>query len=149
MTSPSKEVRLYRVLYTTKGVLGRLFYKNFECWTVERPWLDNEPFVSCIPEGRYELGLRRSGVVERSTRGQYLEGWEVCGVPGRTFIMLHPANRPGELEGCIAPGLKASWPRGGMGEPAVFDSQMAFRRLMTVFGDLPREIVIAKAGQGL
>ena len=28
---------------------------EFICWTVERPWLDNQPNISCIPEDTYYM----------------------------------------------------------------------------------------------
>lgn len=97
--------------YTPTAVLGELLVTDgadelFECVTIERSWQDNLVSESCIPEGNYELRRRRSGVVERTTGGEYLEGWEVTGVPGRTYIMIHPANYADQLEGCIAPGAE-------------------------------------------
>lgn len=99
-------------------------------YSVERPWLGNQNNVSCIPEGVYRLGWRRSEVVERSTNGEFLEGWEVQGVPGRSLIMLHPGNWPHNFEGCIGHGT-----RYGMlsDKLAVLNSLAAFRLLMAEF----------------
>lgn len=95
--------------------------------TIERPWLNNQPMVSCIPEGVYKLHLRDSSVVNRTTRGAYLQGWEVTGVPNRSFIMLHIANFPHDVEGCIGVGLK----QGSLaGELAILQSAPAFNVLM-------------------
>ncbi len=71
--------------------------KLFECHTVERPWANNTPNISCIPEGEYTMRPRRY------YRGGY-DTWEICDVPGRTYIMLHSANVPSELEGCVGVG---------------------------------------------
>ncbi len=96
-------------------------------YTMERPWLNNQPLVSCIPEGVYRLALRDSSVVNRTTRGKYLRGWEVTDVPNRSFIMLHIANFPRDVEGCIGVGLK----RGSLaGELAILQSGKAFDLLM-------------------
>jgi hypothetical protein len=66
------------------------------CRTIELPWRDNEPRVSCIPEGRYELLKRYSK--------KYQWHLLVKGVPGRSYILIHPANVAlTELKGCIAP----------------------------------------------
>ncbi|KAE8546135.1 DUF5675 family protein [Marinobacter nauticus] len=101
-----------------------------ELYSVEPPWVGNQVSISCIPEGVYKLGWRRSGVVERSTKGEFLEGWEVLGVPGRSLIMLHPGNWPHNFEGCIGFGLKY----GLLGDKlAVFSSRDAFRLMMAEF----------------
>lgn len=87
------------------GTFGKLRLPDGKTlYTVERPWKGNKPSESCIPDGVYTLRKRRSGVVERSSKGKYLEGWEVCDVPGRTYIMNHPANWPTDVEGCIGYG---------------------------------------------
>lgn len=68
----------------------------FICHTIELPWKDNRKGVSCIPEGRYELRKRFSP----RFRWHLL----VKGVPGRSMILIHPANDAArELRGCIAP----------------------------------------------
>ena len=100
---------LERFAYTSNGTFGVLVIDDKPiCYIIERPWRYNEKNVSCIPEGIYPLKKRQSGVVSRSTRGKYSEGWEVCNVPDRTYIMVHPANVIGELEGCLAPGEQLS-----------------------------------------
>ncbi|WP_288365619.1 DUF5675 family protein [uncultured Marinobacter sp.] len=111
------------------GSFGQLFFPDGSfVYTCERSWVNNEPFKSCIPPGVYTLRKRRSGVVERTSGGTYLEGWEVTDVPGgRTFIMLHPANWPHQLAGCIAPGMGFGMLRDAL---AVFDSGAAFDVLM-------------------
>jgi hypothetical protein len=66
------------------------------CQTIELPWKDNHAGVSCIPEGRYVLARRYSPHL----------GWHlwVKDVPGREYILIHPANDAiHELKGCIAP----------------------------------------------
>ena len=66
------------------------------CYTIELPWLENKPQVSCIPEGKYELKKRYS---------QH-HGWhlQVMKVKNRDLILIHPANDAvKELKGCIAP----------------------------------------------
>lgn len=93
---PSKVAGMFGTLVLPSG---RTIY------TCEPPWVGNAPFKSCIPDGVYTLKKRRSKVVEKTTNGKYLEGWEVTAVPGRTFIMIHPGNWPHNFQGCIGPGL--------------------------------------------
>lgn len=118
--------------YTPRGVFGQLETLQRSYLTLERPWEGNKAFVSCIPEGVYTLRKRRSGVVEDTTDGEYLEGWEVTNVPGRTYIMIHPANTMDQLEGCIAPGLGTGVLPDRNQDPqwAVLNSYAAFKMLM-------------------
>jgi len=124
MSSPYKAERA-----ALTGSFGKLYLPDGSfVFTCERAWVGNKPFESCIPPGVYTLRKRRSQVVEDSTDGEYLEGWEVTDVPGgRTYIMLHPANWPHQLAGCIAPGMGFGMLRDSL---AVFSSREAFRKVM-------------------
>jgi hypothetical protein len=74
--------------------------------TVEPPWKDNKPNISCIPEGEYKLKLSQFTREDRSS----FPCLEVCNVPGgRYAIKFHPANWARELKGCIAPGMALSF----------------------------------------
>ncbi|KMQ74019.1 hypothetical protein Msub_10190 [Marinobacter subterrani] len=132
MTTSNPDTLFLHRAYTDRGVFGTLVTPNRSYHLLERPWLGNRTSVSCIPEGVYTLGLRRSGVVERTTGGQYLHGWEVQDVPGRTYIMMHPANTIDDLEGCLAPGLSTGVLPDNHGTPqwAVLNSFAAFKMLM-------------------
>lgn len=66
------------------------------CYTIERPWLDNQRRISCIPTGRYQLKPRFSQ--------KFKQHLILLNVPGRDLILIHPANDAmKELNGCIAP----------------------------------------------
>ncbi len=90
------ELELIRSYYT-KGTNGLLYINNtFQCYTIELPWMDNQPRISCIPEGRYALKKRYSL--------KFKQHLLVEGVKGRDVILIHPANDAlKELKGCIAP----------------------------------------------
>ena len=60
--------------------------------TIERPWLDNKPNVSCIPEGTYIVRPDDTG------RFQY---YRVDNVPLRSHIEFHHGERPEHSNGCI------------------------------------------------
>lgn len=47
---------LERFCYSENGTFGKFIDAEgrFLCYTVERPWNDNVPGVSCIPEGTYK-----------------------------------------------------------------------------------------------
>ena len=83
--------------YHEGGVNGQLYFKDkLVCYTIELPWLDNRARVSCIPEGRYEIIKRWSK--------RFKWHIQLLNVPGRSYILIHPANDAlKELKGCIAP----------------------------------------------
>lgn len=77
----------------------------FECDTIELPWMDNKPQISCIPEGVYTVVYRESK--------KYPQHYHILKVPNRDFILIHQANFVGSLNpktrkpdllGCIGVG---------------------------------------------
>lgn len=89
------DVTLYRS-YTDLGTWGRMTVADVTLYTVERPWLNNQPNVSCIPQGVYTCRPRRY------YKGRY-PAIEITGVPHRSHILFHKANWPHQVKGCIAP----------------------------------------------
>ncbi len=83
--------------YLKEGTNSVLFYKGqFLGFAIELPWLDNKKSISCIPEGVYTLKPRYS---EKFKHHLLVEN-----VPGRSLILIHPANdAKKELKGCLAP----------------------------------------------
>lgn len=116
----SENVLLERFAYTPVGTFGKFIFDEFQCFTVERPWLDNKPRESCIPEGVYSLKL---GMYNR---GGY-PAYEVIDVPNRSLIKIHIGNTMDDIVGCIAPGkslgfLERKW--------GVSSSKKAFQEFM-------------------
>ncbi len=93
------EILLIRT-YHAAGVNGVLLLEGTElCKTIELPWKNNQPRVSCIPEGRYRLRRRHSP--------RFRDHFEVMDVKDRKYILFHAGNDAGkELRGCIAPVLQ-------------------------------------------
>ncbi|MGE4193081.1 MAG: DUF5675 family protein [Pseudodesulfovibrio sp.] len=85
--------------------------------TLERPWLDNQPDVSCIPAGRY--------ICRRTVSPKFGETFEVTNVEGRTHILFHAGNFPEETEGCILLGVTRD-----PSVPAVWHSKAAHAQFM-------------------
>ncbi len=123
---------LTRFCHADFGTFGEMVVAGKRLYTVERPWLDNRPMVSCIPPGRYQCRPRRF------FRGGY-DAIEVCEVPDRTHILFHRANRPHELAGCIAPTSTLGCLGG---EWAGLNSGAAFDVLMQECGEREFELVI-------
>tara|TARA_R110002167_G_scaffold138106_1_gene325229 strand:+ start:64 stop:492 length:429 start_codon:yes stop_codon:yes gene_type:complete len=105
MIQDNPNATLERFAYTPHGTFGILAYRDFECYTVERPWFDNEPNVSCIPEGTYTLEL------SRYNKGGYAS-YEIMNVFGRTDIMIHIGNSIVDVIGCVATGELLSFIEG-------------------------------------
>lgn len=77
--------------------LGNLFYKDEKiAATLELPWRNNMPRVSCIPKGEYK-------VIRRHT-AKYGKHFHITGVQGRSYILIHTANYFYNLLGCIGVG---------------------------------------------
>lgn len=78
---------------------------------MERLWAHNQPRVSCIPAGRYQLVPWTS---KKFPRARALVGPGVGLVPGpgvlRSAILIHAANNPRQLLGCVALGLDYAEP---------------------------------------
>lgn len=74
---------------------------------VARPWLNNQPMVSCIPVGTYGLAPAihhwpaHPGIPQREPTPTY----EILNVPNRTGIHIHPFNWMDESEGCEGVGM--------------------------------------------
>jgi len=103
-----------------QGTFGVLLL-DFElfCWTIERPWADNLPNVSCIPEGDY--------FCERHDSPKFGDTFEVMSVPNRSLILFHPANYVEDLQGCVGLGKEIGW----MGQKRmVKESKDAFTSFM-------------------
>jgi len=53
------------------------------CRTMELPWRDNRPNISCIPPGRYTCHH-----LSRSASGRYHDVYHVTGIPHRAGIVV-------------------------------------------------------------
>jgi hypothetical protein len=60
--------------------------------SLERPWLNNQTSISCIPAGHYKF--------KRDTHGRF-QWFEVLDVDNRTHIEMHLGTKPSHSEGCI------------------------------------------------
>jgi hypothetical protein len=92
---------LFREHRKTCVVGGIQFSTGYQCYTLELPWRDNEPELSCIPEGVYSCGLRPSAKFGNSTGGM---AYHIQPVPGRTDILIHAGNSTRDTHGCILVG---------------------------------------------
>jgi len=119
---------LTRMFELDGGTYGRLEVvgHDLRVWTLERSWQSNEPFVSCVPMGTYNLQWHDSTKFGRTVA---LQGGSVSHFPDgkavRSSILFHAANWPNELQGCIAVGHGLK-----MSGPTLYDSKDALAALM-------------------
>ena len=125
-------------------------------FTMELPWADNKPDISCIPCGTYELKPyyspkhgRWTWCLHNPDLGIY--GWPALipsGATGRSCSEIHGANQAWQLEGCIAPGLGRGLLDIGHGLlPSVLSSQDAFDAIVAVLA--PDENIETAVGHTL
>jgi len=108
------------LLYVLKGI-----EEVFNCFTLELPNRNNEPFISCIPAGTYKCEK-----VTSPTHGYCIL---ILHVPGRSSILFHPFNfAAGKLiqtKGCIGPGSGFS-DINNDGYPDIINSKATMSKLM-------------------
>ena len=118
----------------TQGCRGQLYVEDgLFLETIERPWIDNRPHVSCIPTGEY--------FIEPTESPKYGDVWAIVGgsvsrhktdYSKRFACLFHPANYASQLQGCIALGLeKGEKPDGTW---AVWNSGAALKDLKEAIG---------------
>ena len=97
------KLTLIRDTETEESITGRLYADGtFLCYTLENDWKDNEPRVSCVPEGTYGLDMKDYG--RYWERYQPLEIPILQDVPNRSQILISPGNYPKDTLGCILVG---------------------------------------------
>jgi len=92
---------LDREIATPKWNMGSLVDssdRSFKLATLENTWLNNEPFISCIPAG--------SKICKRVDSPRYGNTFEVTDVEGRTHILFHWGNYEKNTLGCILLGME-------------------------------------------
>ena len=107
----SAEMPTYGVLLNETGVPFAL--------TLERPWLDNQWSVSCIPTGTY--------TAKRHISPKFGETFLLQDVPGRSEILLHKGNIDDDSHGCILVGEQFNNVRG---EDGITASKEGFAEFM-------------------
>jgi hypothetical protein len=103
--------------------------------TLEPPWRENKPNVSCIPAGVYTIKPRSSP--------KFDEHLIVDDVPGRSYILAHRGNTPADTEGCVLVGM-GHQDIDKDGKTDVFSSRAAMG-LLVQFVRVPARFVVVDA----
>lgn len=115
-------------LYTDENVtLGRFWFEGEVVYTMELPWKDNKPNVSCIPEGVYTVVKEYSPHFKKDL-------WELKNVPKRSECKFHSASFVRNLKGCISLGLNKQ----DIDNDGIIDMKNS-RKAMTLFHELVKE----------
>lgn len=115
-----KVVMLNRALMNESVTLGIMYVhdvKHKPIFTVERPWLNNQKSVSCIPCGIY--------LCQHYSSNKFRNVFQICKVEGRTKILIHAGNSVNDTYGCVLPGLTASNER-------IYESRDAMKVLRSI-----------------
>ncbi len=122
-----KQVNIYRLKRSDQGTEGLLVCDTFNCRTLELPWRDNKPNISCIPAGNYNVEIRISN--------KYGRIYWIRNVKNRAYILIHSGNYGGDkskgfkthIAGCLLLGKKSGY----LGDQiAVLNSRVAVRQFM-------------------
>lgn len=116
---------LVRLFSDIDGTIGMLYKgRRFLCYTMEPPWRNNRPNISCIPQGEYEVEY-----LARSSSGKYKDCYWIKGVRGRKGILFHKGNLVTDTHGCVLPGLTLGTLKGRL---AVLKSRQAVALIHSV-----------------
>ena len=128
----------------TFGIL-ELVETSQRFYTIEKPWRDNVPFQSCIPEGNYFL--------EMHDTNKYPDTWAIVGgtvshSPSQAFeryaCLFHTANLASQVEGCVGPGLGAQFLKGSVATLQSGNAMIALK--LALEGPLRHTITIRQSG---
>lgn len=119
------DIQLIRVATSDQGTFGVLIKDNIPlCLICERPWLENQSDISCIPNGIYQ--------VEAYSSPKFPKAWEIQDVPDRSDILIHNGNTEDQTHGCLIVGNQ-------FGEvnnlPAVLNSNVTLYALKRILPD--------------
>ena len=118
--------------YQKDCTLGRLYCGDFQCWTLELPFLDNKTNVSCIYPasgyvGRKHVSPKNGDVIA------------IDNVMDRTHIQVHSGNYTSQIQGCILVGDSIKFLNDDL-IPDVTNSKNTLKKLLSI---LPEKFNIA------
>jgi len=121
-------VNIFRMRRSDQGTEGILLFEGKYWYSLELPWRENKPNISCIPTGlEYPVTIRKSP--------KFGNVYWIVEVKGRLYILFHSGNLAGDVSkglltntnGCILTGKY----RGLLnGQRAVLASKLALWEFM-------------------
>ncbi len=103
------DITLIRYQSTSAGTFAKMVVGSETFYTVEKPWLNNKPFESCLPAGNYKLVPHKSPrygnvfciVNEDTGVTVHKEAWSK-----RYACLFHVANYARDVLGCVGVGKR-------------------------------------------
>lgn len=120
------DLHLKRFYFGEEDTVSNLFLPddNWECFILEDQYQDEKVHgETCIPEGRYRLELKWTGMSEKYGHKMIC----VEDVPGFQHIRFHKGNREDDTDGCLLPGRGVIIPQ--LGTATLYDSKGAYDTL--------------------
>lgn len=99
--------------------------------TLEPLWKDNEQNISCIPPGIYQ--------VFRHNSPKHGDTLKLLEVPGRSDILVHAGNGPGDTRGCVLVGDICFDEKD---KKKLFSSKLTLKKILPYFGNIPTILAI-------
>lgn len=97
-TEKDHNITLNRMIFTNRSTIGVMLIDSImQCYTLELSARKQDGVKNCIVPGKYEVKMQWSTRFKMNT--PHLQN-----VPGRTFIEIHPGNKPSDTDGCILLG---------------------------------------------
>ena len=128
---------VWRLEQTPEHMLGVLLLDGqLVGTTLELPWRNNRPDVSCIPPGNYQCVRRKSPRFGRT--------FEIDFVSGRTDILFHAGNRVRDTHGCVLLGKSAGWLQE---ERAILSSRSAMKEFMERLENVNEFSLVVQSGK--
>ena len=129
---PTRKATLTRFETGPEGTFGKVVTDNgYQCYSVERSWLDNKTGESCIPSATYKCVIGDSP--------KFGKVYGLFAVKDRSEILIHPANWSRQLEGCIALGRAIG---DVMGDKGVMSSRDAVAGFVADMDSEPFELTV-------
>ena len=125
------KVQVIRTLDDGTQTTGNLFVsgdQTYTCSTLERPYLNNQRGISCIPAGRYIC------VKKDATEAIPYQHISITNVPNRSGVAIHTGNLYSQSKGCILVGKNYA-DINKDGHTDVLNSRNTFTQLMNVLPD--------------
>lgn len=139
-------IDLVRHLTDEQGTPGVISLGPWMAHSLELPWLDNQPNISCIPAGLYSMEV----VKTRKPIGGRSLLYLIKEVPERTGILAHAGTWAGDKSkgyrssvlGCVLMGYRTGIYHD---QRAIFDTRRAIGDFMAITGGAPLKIRITNA----
>lgn len=127
-------VNLVRHFSDKDGTFGSVFiFGKLFCFSLEKADLNNQPNISCIPEGEYVCTYKKSP--------KFGDCYHLENVKNRSGILIHSANLERQLLGCIALGSSIGILEG---QKAVLNSKATVKSLEDVMGRKTFRLIISR-----